>query len=30
MLLHADHVVCTGLAGLSTGETGFDAVLLLL
>jgi hypothetical protein len=30
MVLHADHVVCTGLAGLSTGETGFDAVLLLL
>jgi len=30
MLCHADHVICTGLAGLSAGKTGIDAILLLL
>lgn len=30
MLCHADHVVCTGLTGLSADETGIDAISLLL
>jgi hypothetical protein len=30
MLCHADHVICAGLTGLSAGETGIDAVSLLL
>lgn len=30
MLGHADHVVCAIFTGLRAGETGIDAVLLLL